>query len=262
MSKTVRASSAACAGWSASAASRGRAPRGYLKTARQSIDRFRWYRRVGYSAVGNRSPALPHPRPPYPRRSEWHRRCPSRRFRIWPDRNRPPVRAMPRRRAWLKLRLLSQVVRGAPFRGLYRAARFSSRPRTIRRYRCRRSAWAPSCGPGGPDDGELTLRAGLKAAQARSLIQGTLGEAGPGGGRPSFRDGEQRDVVAIRGVALEVQAARRLGDNGEYLAMPRGLRSGAGYPRVPLASRSCDQSRLSACRSTMGMRAWVVRHGW
>src|ERR1022692_3053849 len=70
---------------------------------------------------------------------------------------------------------------------------------------------------GGPDDGELALRAGFEIPQARCLVQGALSEAAPGGGRPAFDDGEQRKVVGIGGVALEVQAARRFGDHGERL---------------------------------------------
>ncbi len=64
---------------------------------------------------------------------------------------------------------------------------------------------------------ELALRAGFEIPQARCLVQGALSEAAPGGGRPAFDDGEQRKVVGIGGVALEVQAARRFGDHGERL---------------------------------------------
>lgn len=76
---------------------------------------------------------------------------------------------------------------------------------------------------GGMDDAELSLRTGGEAVQTGRLIEGAAFEAEPGSDGPALGDGEREDVIGVTGVALEVLAARRFGDDGEGLERDIGF---------------------------------------
>ena len=53
--------------------------------------------------------------------------------------------------------------------------------------------------------------------EAIGLVDRPFGQASPGAGRPSLKDGEEGDVVRVALVGLDVHRARRLGHHGEGL---------------------------------------------
>jgi hypothetical protein len=64
---------------------------------------------------------------------------------------------------------------------------------------------------------QLAVAVARGVVQLAALVQRALQQAAPGARGPALGHRQQGDVVAVAGIAIEVHAARRLGDGGEHL---------------------------------------------